>query len=173
MGIPTYLRPEELGDSHANDKLDDWDRYIKALESDQLPRTPVEQNICSDLLIPITGDPGDLLSATVRSNAQRIIVDDEELRGFNINFVNAFNPATPMVIVPLRTPGAELQEDVMGVVVADNMVTKYRPSHLDVESLLTLANIAAICNPSSLPSQAAKSFSRTADTCERCCCKNS
>ncbi len=132
-------------EEHKKRNLEDFDRYVACYRESNLPSTPVHERIAG-LTIPLTDDDRDALSTVVRKGHLIKIEDEAEIGNLDEGFVAAFGPGPPMVIVPLRVPSETvgMESNVIGLLVVDNKFTKADIIEADMESLLTIANTAAI-----------------------------
>jgi GAF domain-containing protein len=117
--------------------LDDFGEYLKALEKDVFPLTPVGEHI-QELQLPLQSAVSDAFSRAIQER-HYIRVTPDEFDQLPRPFVASFEPALPLIIVPLTT-----RDDVIGLLVADNKFTQAPITDEDVELLLTFANTAAI-----------------------------
>ncbi len=115
----------------------DFRKYLDLLEQDALSRTPMDERI-RGLQLPIESAVVDVFSQAVLER-HPILVTQDQLTGLSDSFVEAFEPALPLVVVPLVT-----RDEVIGLLVADNKFTRSPITPEDIESLLTFANTAAI-----------------------------
>lgn len=115
--------------------LEDFQRYLKALEEDQLPSTPVGEEI-RGLCLPLNRATPDVFSQVVIEHRAILPRDLEKLPE---EFKHAFAPATPLAIVPLL-----VRERVIGVLVADSKFSQTPITDETLAALTTLANSAAI-----------------------------
>jgi len=117
--------------------LSDFERYLKLLEQQALPSTPIGDRI-RGLYLPIDAAGADTFSQVVLTQ-DWLLGSADEVVGLPEAFVTAFEPAQPLVVVPLVA-----REQVIGLLVADNKFTQAPITHADIESLLTFANTAAV-----------------------------
>jgi PAS domain S-box-containing protein len=119
--------------------MDSFDHYLNLLEDDALPPTPVGDNI-RQLRLPLPqADNGADAFAQVLHDHRPLLLSQEMVERLPQPFINAFEPAQPLLIAPLL-----VQDEAIGLLVVDNKFTKIPISNEDVEMLLTFASTAAI-----------------------------
>ena len=136
-GIGFLEEPAARADweKHHDQGLEDFARYLDALERDACPRTPVGEAV-RELHIPW---PAAGLFRECIDRGQPIFLDDDSVGALPESFREAFRPAGPLVVVPLKAGGRGL-----GVIVVDNKFTRSEITSHDAEALVTFANTAAI-----------------------------
>jgi PAS domain S-box-containing protein len=115
----------------------DFGRYLDLLEQDVLPPTPLAHTI-RKLQLPLLQSATDIFSRTM-AEGHLTIVEQIGLDTLPPDFIEAFQPGLPLIVVPLRTRG-----QAIGLLVADNKFTRAPITQEDEEALLTFANTAAI-----------------------------
>jgi PAS domain S-box-containing protein len=136
MGIG-YLDEKEAREDWAQSAqsgLDDFKRYLELLEQNTLSPTPMDKRI-RELRLAVAAGEADAFARAV-SHGQCILVN--EYSKLPENFVKAFEPALPLVVIPLLARG-----EVIGLLVADNKFTRAPVTPEDTELLLTFTNTAA------------------------------
>ena len=113
------------------------EQYLKLLEKNRLPLTPLGRRITS-LRFPATSDAFHRFMDEV-CKRRCLLATEGDLHGIPENFVKAFEPDFPLVIVPLIARG-----EPIGLLVADNKFTQLPITTEDQETLLTFANTAAV-----------------------------
>lgn len=117
--------------------LDDFGRYLDLLEQDRLEPTPLDRRV-RGLRLPLHRDGKDLFSQAVQEARSQHVLPDR-LEYLPENFRQAFEPDGSFVIVPLAA-----QEQVIGLLVADNKFTHSPVTDETLNMLMTFANTAAI-----------------------------
>jgi PAS domain S-box-containing protein len=117
--------------------LYDFVEYIRWLEKDAIPSTPVGELVVG-LRLPVTEPAKDAFSSAVINRQLQYIKTDEHDQ-LPTAFRSALNPSTPVTAVPLIA-----RDHVLGLLVVDNKFTQSPITHSDFESLLTFANTVAI-----------------------------
>lgn len=115
----------------------DFRHYLALMEQGALRPTPVD--ICiRELCLPLKSLKPDIFSQSVLQKRYMHVLptDFANLPG---RFNEAFEPALPLIVVPLIARG-----QVIGLLVADNKFTRNPITSEDTELLLTFANTAAI-----------------------------
>lgn len=115
----------------------DFTQYISALESDQLQSTPINDHI-RDLYLPLDYAGRDIFSQAIMQG-KYVLHKAPSPENVPAAFVAAFNPARPVIVVPLLA-----RDQPIGVLVADNKFTGAAIDAAAIESILTFANTAAI-----------------------------
>ena len=118
--------------------LDDFKRYLDLLERDELRTLPVEENV-RKLRLSMNGPKNADVFSRVVIEGQFVLVTQPELEKLPNSFTEVFEPALPLIVVPLIA-----REQVIGLLVADNKFTRSPITSEDIEALLTFANTAAI-----------------------------
>jgi GAF domain-containing protein len=139
MGIG-YLEEAEAREDweqHQKRGLEDFGKYLEASEQGILPPTPVNKNLRL-VHLPVKHEKSDVFSRTVLMRRWALITR-EELGELSPDFVQAFEPALPLIVVPMIVQGR-----VIGLLVADNKFTHTPITQEDINSLMTFANTAAI-----------------------------
>lgn len=109
--------------------------YMKLLEDNALERTPIDERV-HGLVVQI--DPESPLG-TVIQRGDCLRLSEAQLRTLPADLKEAFEPASPLVVAPLRARG-----QVIGVLIADNKFTRAPITDDLIEALLTFVNNAAI-----------------------------
>jgi len=123
---------------HEQRGMENFSRYIEALEHKGLPSTPIGERM-HNLQFPIGSATPSIFSQVIDEQEWKIVTEGDLSDLLPSSFIQAFGPALPLVVVPLLA-----QEQVTGVLVADNKFTESPITKEDVESLLTFANTAAL-----------------------------
>jgi GAF domain-containing protein len=139
MGIGHLAEMDAQEDWHRHDDLkrEDFKEYLNLLEQDALPLTPIGERM-RGLRLLLTGADADVFSQVVLKK-KYILVTQERLDQLPEDFVEAFEPALPLIVAPLVAGGQPI-----GLLVADNKFTRSPITPEDIESLLTFANTAAV-----------------------------
>lgn len=139
MGIGHLEESEARQDwaQHHRRGLEDFRGYLELLEQNGLPLTPVGIRI-REVQVPIPSGACDLFLQVMRERRCMLITQGTSAR-LPESFVKSFEPAPPLVVVPLMARG-----QAIGVLVADNKFTQSPITPEDEESLLTFANTAAV-----------------------------
>jgi GAF domain-containing protein/response regulator of citrate/malate metabolism len=138
IGYLEELEAREDWDQHHKRRLENFQKYLELLEQDKLPPTPVGERVREMRLQIAPEAHSDLLSQAMHKR-QCTLVTQDELDGLPESFVKSFEPALPLVFVPLMA-----RYRAIGLLVVDNKVTKSPVTPEDEEILLTFANTAAI-----------------------------
>lgn len=137
LGIGHYdeatARADWLADQQ-NDR-DDFGRYVVRLENEELKPTPVGDAV-RHLALPTAVN---CVFAGVMDQRRYQIVHARDQHTLQLAFVDTFQPAFPLVVVPLIA-----HERAIGILVADNKFTNAPVTEELMRSLLTFANTAAI-----------------------------
>jgi GAF domain-containing protein len=137
LGIGHYeeglVRRDWLEDQRSG--RNDFSRYIDRLEKGEIGETPISSAI-RDLILPMT--VGDILTQVVAKRRYKLVYTRDKKK-LAQEFVDAFQPAFPLIIVPLVA-----RERTIGLLVADNKFTNDPITPELIKSLLTYANSAAI-----------------------------
>lgn len=115
--------------------LDGFDRYIKLLESGTLEPTPIDAEI-RKLNLSVSGS--DIFTHVMTEGHYRLVDEDHQYE-LPAEFVSAFRPAFPLIVVALIA-----RNKSVGLLVADNKFTRAPITEEHILSLLTYANTAAI-----------------------------
>lgn len=139
MGIGFLLEADAQVDwqIHHQRGLEDFGKYLEVSEKGTLPETPVNQNIRL-VHVPVNKKRPNLFSRVVFDKGWKLIAEDE-LKDIPDEFIKAFEPACPLIVVPLIA-----REMVIGLLVADNKFTRLPVTQEDINSLVTFTNTAAI-----------------------------
>ncbi len=139
MGIGYLTEAEAWEDwaHHHRHRREDFQKYLMLLEQDALPITPLGERI-DGLQIPLAEVDHDIFSQIVHKQSW-ILINQNEAEKIPDNFVQAFKPALPLIVVPLIA-----REQVIGLLVADNKFTRSPITSEDINSLLMFANTAAV-----------------------------
>src|SRR5690606_17927832 len=78
-------------------------RYFELLEKGELKPTPLDQRI-RGLRLPVSHEAGDVLNRVLKEKTTAVL-SDEELLHLPEVFVMAFEPAQPLLVVPLTVSG--------------------------------------------------------------------
>ncbi|HEX8088317.1 MAG TPA: GAF domain-containing protein, partial [Blastocatellia bacterium] len=118
--------------------LYDFRFYVDELNKPEpLPRTSISERVCH-LRLPVEMEGQDAFSRAMSDGAwQMIRPEDSGL--LPAAFVEAFEPESPIIIVPLQTHG-----HVIGLVAADNKFTCSPITEEDIRLLMTFVAAAAI-----------------------------
>jgi signal transduction histidine kinase len=141
MGIGHLVEAEALADWErpGRNSLEDFKWYLEQLAQGTLEPTPVDEKI-RGLQFPLRSrEAPDLFSRTVAAGYPVHVSQEEDLGALPVAFRDAFQPAVPLVVAPLKVRGR-----VIGLLVTDNKFLKSPVTSEDVESLVTFANTAAI-----------------------------
>lgn len=130
------LAKRDWAQDHRHD-LFNLRRYLEHLEQGALAPTPLNQRICQ-LHLPIA-EPADDLFSRVLVEQKFCLATPQDLSRLPEPFVQAFEPAVPLVVVPLVA-----REQVIGLLVADHKFTHAPITAEDIEALLTFVNTAAV-----------------------------
>lgn len=118
-------------------RVNSLEAYLARLEADDLPVMPVGKNI-QTLTLPIHDGNNNLFSQVVLDR-EPIVVHSNEYSRLPQSFVTAFEPAFPLIIVPLIA-----RDMLIGILVADNKFTQSPIDHNDIEALMTFTNSATL-----------------------------
>jgi len=135
-----YLKETEAREDwklHHQRGLEDFGKYLIALEEGTLPLTPVGKNIPM-VVLSVRQSPSDALSRVLLERHWALITQ-RELSNLPQGFVQAIEPALPFIIIPMLARG-----QVVGLLVADNKFTQAPITREDINSLVTLANTASV-----------------------------
>lgn len=137
MGIGRMNEWEANADwnEHRRRGRDNIRTYMELLEGNALERTPIDERV-RDLVVPV--DPGSPLGTVIRQG-ECLRLTDAALQTLPAELKTAFEPASPLVVAPLRARG-----QVTGILVADNKFTRAPITDDLIEALLTFVNTAAI-----------------------------
>ncbi len=122
---------------HRRHGREDFNKYLELLEQDALPLTPIGERI-SRLRLPLAAADQDVFSRVMLERCY-VLVTPDELDKLPDSFNKVFGPALPFVVVPLVA-----RDQILGLLVADNKFTQSPITPEDIESLLTVANTAAV-----------------------------
>ncbi len=139
MGIG-HLREEDARRDWEADEargLQSLEQYLELLVADHLSPTPVGRAI-GKLRFPATSDSFHRFMGEV-CRRRCLLATEDDMHGIPESFVAAFEPAFPLVVVPLIARG-----EPIGLLVADNKFSRYPITTEDQETLVTFANTAAI-----------------------------
>jgi len=139
MGIG-YLTEEDARrdwENHLARGMDEFEEFIKGLEQNTLLPTPIEKNI-GKLQLRIMSTQPNALSQTVASGIFQLVTE-EEITKLPGDFIEAFAPGVPMVVIPLMA-----RKKVVGLLVADSKFTHSAITEESIETLTTYGNTAAI-----------------------------
>lgn len=114
---------------------DDFSRYIGRLEKGELRPTPIGKAMRNLALSTTNGD----IFARVMAKRRHELVLTRDKDKLTPEFVDAFQPAFPLIVVPLIARGR-----TVGLLVADNKFTNAPITEELIRSLLAYANTAAI-----------------------------
>lgn len=117
--------------------LEDFDSYLKALESNQLLETPIGTNI-QGLSLALSRDDENAFRIALEEK-KPVQITREMLASLPDSFLRAFDPEAPLIVAPLMT-----REEVLGMIVVDNKFTHAPITEEDLETLMAFANTAAI-----------------------------
>ncbi len=117
--------------------MDDVNRYLTKLASNQLSSTPLDARI-QKLEIEIQDSTDDPLFLVVDRQRPVLLTDDQVAR-LPINFSQAFEPGASFTIAPLIA-----RQEVIGLLVADNKFTSMPVTEELLENLMTFANAIAL-----------------------------
>ncbi len=123
----SWRRDEERG-------LIDLQRYLDALETGSLPRTPLDSRI-RGLRVP----PDNSLFQQAILELRGFIGQEAQLAQLPAPVVNAFEPAAPFIIAPLV-----VRERPVGLILADNKFTQAPITPEYLEALSTIAGSGAL-----------------------------
>lgn len=139
MGIGFLKEADAWKDweSHHQRGLEDFGRYLEALEQNKLDLTPIGRNIQS-LQLPIAEEDEDTFSQVI-SHQNCIRIGREDPVNLPASFNEAFEPDWPLIIVPLMA-----REQVIGLLIADNKFNRSPITRADINSLIIFANTAAV-----------------------------
>lgn len=119
--------------------LDNFSEFLRLLEQEALPPTPVDERV-RGLLIPLNpGEQNDLFSRAVNLQTHYILNESTRLAELPAAFREALEPSAPAVIVPLVARG-----EVLGLLFADTKFTRAPITGEVVESLLRFVNTVAL-----------------------------
>ena len=139
MGIGFLNDTEARADwlSHIHRGLEDFGRYIVLAERGEFSPTPVDVSI-RQLSLDIGRDISDAFSrAVIEQHFQ--LVSSTDLAALPKDFQETFKPELPFIIIPLIA-----QDQVIGLLVADNKFTHAPITQEDIDSLITFANTMAL-----------------------------
>lgn len=122
---------------HQSRGLEDFQHYIELLEQDRIPITPLHARV-RKLHLPFD-EKALSFFALAAAEPRGVLLSEIQLAQLPSAFVQAFQPALPLVVVRLT-----VRDQIIGVLVADNKFTASPITPDDLESLLTFASTAAI-----------------------------
>jgi PAS domain S-box-containing protein len=124
---------------HNRQEQEDFKEYLELVEQNALLVTPIGERI-NGLQVPLStkDEDADIFSQVVL-NGQHTLVTQEFLDDLQHDFVDAFEPDVPLIVIPLLA-----RDQTIGLLVADNKFTQSPITSGDIESLLTFANTAAV-----------------------------
>jgi len=139
MGIGQFGETEARAGwvASQNEELWDFGDYLRRLEKDDVPTTPVGEKI-KGFRIPIGPADADAFSRAVQTR-ECVLVGAAELATVPHAFREMLQPETDVAIVPLVA-----REQVIGLLVVDNKFTMAPITHSDIEALLAFASTVAI-----------------------------
>ncbi|MCB0193829.1 MAG: GAF domain-containing protein [Anaerolineae bacterium] len=114
----------------------DFSRYLQSLERDALRPTPIDCAI-RNLTLPVDASQTDIFSQAVLQG-RHLLVTAENSGEIPAQFIEAFKPGRPLIVVPLLA-----RDQTIGILVADNKFTKIDILPKDIEAVSTFANTAA------------------------------
>lgn len=119
--------------------LDNFSEFLRLLEQEALPPTPVNERV-RGLLIPLdSGEENELFSRVINLQTHYIINDPARLAELPAAFREAIEPASPAAVVPLVARG-----EVLGLLFADTKFTQAQITGEVVESLLRFVSTVAL-----------------------------
>ena len=123
-------------ESHATG-LYQFDSYRNKLEEGLISTTPIGQRI-RQVSIPLETE-GSNPFVTVIETRKCVVIEPDAFHRLPSSFLDAFQPATAIVIAPLI-----VRDKTIGVLVADNRYTHVPITRASLERILTFASSAAI-----------------------------
>ncbi len=136
VGIGHLNEAETRADWRWSDGLD-FSKYVRALEAGEMQVTPVGRAV-SGLRLRVGDTAQDLFCRALRER-RPIVLNSGDLTGLPAEFVQAFRPTLPFVVVPLVARG-----QAIGLLAVDNQVSRLAIADQRLDSLLTFANTAAV-----------------------------
>lgn len=137
-----------LGYLDAEENRRVWDRMveqnlntlsaIQAHLGETKPHTPLDERI-SGVEIPIASTGDDIFSQIIMDGHWRRLESESDLQRLPHLFRERFEPHFPLLVTALRSQG-----EVIGLLVADNKFNHHPIDDEIVQSMITLANTAAI-----------------------------
>lgn len=137
LGIGYIHQNEALG-AWAADPACDFHQYLTMLEREEVPLTPIGENT-RNLKFPVASEDLQTLFQTLLKQKCLLLLESELPPVIQNSFHAAFEPVSPLIIVPLI-----VNEQIIGLIVADNKFTRSPITGEDQEALLTYANTAAV-----------------------------
>ncbi len=116
--------------------LEDFDRFLVEMDRGNIPLTPIERRV-QKLRLPVDVASDDVFSQAILTRQPILLTGS--LDNLPKGFVRAFEPALPLVVMPLLA-----REQVIGLLVADNKFTGQAITDETLEMLRTFANSAAV-----------------------------
>ncbi len=136
MGIG-HLSEREARKDWVQHGFDDYEQYLQALEEVTLIKTPLEER-SQKLRLATGSELPDIFSRSIQEQQWKK-VEQLEVGTFPKEFITAFEPALPLVVVPIIA-----QEKALGVLVVDNKFNRAPITSEDIDLLLTFANTVAL-----------------------------
>ncbi|MFP5262398.1 MAG: GAF domain-containing protein [Blastocatellia bacterium] len=118
--------------------LYDFQLYLDELNKpERPPQTSISKRVC-DLRLPVNMEGSDAFSLAMSDRTWQMVRPEDSGR-LPEAFVEAFEPESPVIIVPLQT-----RNHVIGLVAADNKFTRSPITEEDIRLLMTFVAAAAI-----------------------------
>lgn len=138
MAIGNFSHEAAFTDwSRINDSgMDGLNHYLDWAGQDPIPLTPVGERMM-ELRVKVGGGPDDVFARIMRERRATQLTQ-EELDALPPEFLAAFEPALPCVVIPVEARDAPL-----GLLIADNKFTQAPITEDDLHLLSTLASSAA------------------------------
>ncbi|MAU01142.1 MAG: hypothetical protein CL608_28700 [Anaerolineaceae bacterium] len=124
----------ESMDEHGLDNL----KVIREQLNSKIPQTPLGKRVVG-LEIPIRLKEDDVFSKAVAEGHWQYLESEIDIKHLPLLFKEQFEPHFPFLITALRSRG-----EVIGLLVADNKFNHHPIEDETIQSLITLANTAAI-----------------------------
>ena len=127
----------KAGWAHYNTTVNDFAKFVVALDRGELPTTALGENI-SGLRIEPEDNSGAVFFKALRSRTH-VQVSTDEIRHLPPRFLSLFKPTTPVHLIPLVA-----RDRAVGVLIIDNKFTKLALTSHDEQLLFSFAANTAI-----------------------------
>lgn len=124
-------------ESHLDHGMEDFGRYLDALEHNILIPTPLDERIKA-VQLPLMTTSSDILYDVVKGGRPVVAREDGGAK-LPKAFVSAFEPGLPLLVVPLTA-----QDKIIGLLVADSKFTREPITDEDVKVMTAFANSVAL-----------------------------
>jgi GAF domain-containing protein len=136
IGDTDPAKAQEAWDKSRRLKLNEFDRYLKALEEDKIEKTPLDLAVSCTHFDVSKHDIQRLIQAF---NTNPNLEGRSEKFAYLSPFLEVFKPTSRIILAPIKSGGK-----VIGILVADNKFTLAPFTSGDKDALLTFANTAAV-----------------------------